>query len=89
MTRDELSNVVFSVDVLSEAEKIENITQLNPKKYGVIISKGYRRGVLLPDLEGVDTAEQQVEIAAMKAGIYDFDGIKLERFTVVRYKELQ
>ena len=74
-------------DVLSEAEPIENINKLDPKKYGVIVSKGYRRGVLLPDLEGVDTIEQQVQIAAMKAGIYDLDGVKLERFTVTRYKE--
>lgn len=87
MTKDELSNVVFSVDILSEAEPIESITQLNPKMYGVIVSKGYRRGVLLPDLEGIDTAEQQVQIAAMKAGLYDLDGVKLERFTVTRYKE--
>ena len=88
MTSDELNNVIFSVDVLSKAEPIENIQQLNPKKYGVIVSEGYRRGVLLPDLEGVDTAEQQVQIAAMKAGIYDLEKIKLERFTVTRYKEL-
>ena len=88
MTKDELSNVIFSVDVLSEAEPIESIRQLNPKKYGVIVSQGYRRGVLLPDLEGVDTAEQQIQIAAMKAGIYNLDGIKLERFTVTRYKEV-
>ncbi|MBR0075265.1 MAG: AmmeMemoRadiSam system protein A [Synergistaceae bacterium] len=87
MKKEELSNVIFSVDVLSEPEPIENINQLNPKKYGVIVSKGYRRGVLLPDLEGVDTAEQQIQIASMKAGIYDLDGIKLERFTVTRYKE--
>ena len=87
MKKDELNNVIFSVDVLSEAEPIENINKLDPKKYGVIVSKGYRRGVLLPDLEGVDTIEQQVQIAAMKAGIYDLDGVKLERFTVTRYKE--
>lgn len=87
MQKAELNNVVFSVDVLSEPEPIKNISQLEPKKYGVIVSKGYRRGVLLPDLEGVDTAEQQVQIAAMKAGIYDLDGIILERFTVKRYKE--
>ena len=87
MKKDELNNVVFSVDVLSEPEQIENISQLDPKKYGVIVSKGYRRGVLLPDLEGVDTVEQQVQIAAMKAGIYDLDGVRIERFTVTRYKE--
>ena len=88
MTRDELNNVVFSVDVLSEAEPVEDMTGLDPKKYGVIVSKGYRRGVLLPDLEGVNTVEQQVEIAAMKAGLSDLNGIKLERFTVTRYKEI-
>ena len=87
MTKNELSNVIFSVDVLSEPEPIENINQLDPKKYGVIVSQSYRRGVLLPDLEGVDTTEQQIQIAAMKAGIYDITNIKLERFTVTRYKE--
>lgn len=45
--------------------------------------------MLLPDLEGVDTAEQQLEIAAMKAGLRNLDGVTLERFTVMRYKELQ
>ena len=87
MNKNELDSVVFSVDVLSEAEPVESINQLDPEKYGVIVSKGYRRGVLLPDLEGVNTAEQQVQIAAMKAGIHDLDNIKLERFTVTRYKE--
>ncbi|MBQ3346998.1 MAG: AmmeMemoRadiSam system protein A [Synergistaceae bacterium] len=84
----ELDDVVFSVDVLSEPEAIIGIEQLDPKKYGVIVSRGYRRGVLLPDLEGVDTSEQQVQIAAMKAGLYDLEGVTLERFTVERYKEL-
>lgn len=89
MERDELNNVIFSVDVLSDAEKIENIIQLNPKKYGVIVSRGYRRGLLLPDLEEVDTAEQQVKIDAMKAGLHNLEGVTLEHFTVTRYKELQ
>lgn len=88
MTKDELDSVIFSVDVLSEPETVSGIEQLNPRKYGVIVSRGYRRGVLLPDLEGVNTSEQQVEIAAMKAGLYDLDGVKLERFTVERYKEI-
>ncbi|MBR0256939.1 MAG: AmmeMemoRadiSam system protein A [Synergistaceae bacterium] len=87
MSENELSNAVFSVDVLSEPEHVESLSQLDPEKYGVIVSKGYRRGVLLPDLEGVSSVEQQVQIAAMKAGIYDLDGISLERFTVTRYKE--
>ena len=87
MTKDELDDVIFSVDVLSEPETISGIEELDPKKYGVIVSRGYRRGVLLPDLEGVDTSEQQVQIAAMKAGLHDIEGVTLERFTVERYKE--
>lgn len=87
MTKDELDGVIFSVDVLSVPEPIIGIEQLDPKKYGVIVARGYRRGVLLPDLEGVDTSEQQVQIAAMKAGLYDLEDITLERFTVERYKE--
>ena len=83
----ELDDVMFSVDVLSVPETVNGIEQLDPKKYGVIVSRGYRRGVLLPDLEGVDTSGQQVQIAAMKAGLYDLEGVTLERFTVERYKE--
>lgn len=87
MTAHELDNVTFSVDILSEPEGISGLGQLNPKIYGVIVSKGYNHGVLLPDLEGIDTPEQQVEIAALKAGIYDIEGVRLERFTVERHKE--
>ena len=87
MVRHELDDAVFSVDVLSEAEPVEGFEQLDPKVYGVIVSKGFQRGVLLPDLEGVDTVEQQVAIAARKAGLSTLDGVKLERFKVERYKE--
>ncbi|MDR2175019.1 MAG: AmmeMemoRadiSam system protein A [Synergistaceae bacterium] len=87
MTFDELSGVVFSVDVLSEPEKVADRSLLDAGKWGVIVSKGMRRGVLLPDLEGVDTVEAQLEIAARKAGIYDMNGISIERFSVDRYPE--
>lgn len=87
MTADELDDAVISVDVLSEAEPVSGIEMLDPAVYGVIVSKGWQRGVLLPDLEGVDTAEEQVRIAAMKAGISGLDGISLERFEVVRYRQ--
>ncbi|MCR4819415.1 MAG: AmmeMemoRadiSam system protein A [Fretibacterium sp.] len=87
MTAAELGGVVFSVDVLSEPEPVEDMGQLDPRRFGVIVSKGLRRGVLLPDLEGVDTVEQQVSIAAQKAGLYSLDGVKFERFRVERYKE--
>ena len=57
----------------------------DPKKYGVIVKSGERRGLLLPDLEGIDTAEEQIRIAAMKACIYSAEGIELYRFEVKRY----
>jgi AmmeMemoRadiSam system protein A len=87
MKFDELSGVVFSVDVLSEPEKVSDRSLLDAGKWGVIVSRGMRRGVLLPDLEGVDTVEAQLEIAAQKAGIYDMTGIAIERFSVDRYPE--
>src|SRR5699024_11636722 len=66
---EELERLVYSVDVLGDAEKISSPEELDVKRYGVIVSRGYRRGLLLPDLEGVDTAEDQIEIARQKAGI--------------------
>ena len=60
--------------------------QLDVKKYGVIVSKGYRRGLLLPDLDGVDTPEQQVSIAKQKAGIRPDEDVKMQRFEVIRHR---
>lgn len=82
----ELSDLEISVDVLSPAEKITDTSLLDPKKYGIIVSKGHRRGVLLPDLEGVDTAEEQLSIALQKAGISSHEQFTLERFEVTRYE---
>lgn len=87
MRPDELDGVTFSVDVLTLPEPVADIGELDPKIWGVIVSKGYRRGVLLPDIEGVEGVRQQLEIAAGKAGIYDMGGVKIERFRVDRYKE--
>ncbi|MFC2662505.1 MAG: AMMECR1 domain-containing protein, partial [Eubacterium sp.] len=76
----------YSVDVLDEPEEIESKDQLDVKKYGVIVSKGGRRGLLLPNLDGVDTVEQQIAIAKEKAGIGKRErGVQLERFQVVRH----
>lgn len=83
---DELADLEYSVDVLSEPEKIKSKKELDPKRYGVIIKSGERKGLLLPDLEGVDTVDEQVSIASMKAGIYVGDPIELYRFEVKRYK---
>ena len=87
MTREELPGVLFSVDVLSEPEPVTDLADLDPGEWGVIVSKDGRRGVLLPDLEGVDTVEEQLAIAARKAGIADLRGISVERFRVDRCKE--
>lgn len=81
----ELDDLIYSVDVLGAAEPCSR-EDLNPKKYGVIVSKGGRRGLLLPDLEGVDTVEEQLYIALNKAGISPSEDYKIERFEVIRYK---
>ena len=72
--------------MLSEAEPITSEEELDPQRYGVIVTKGFRRGLLLPNLEGVDTVTQQVSIAKQKAGIHtDEHDVELERFEVVRH----
>jgi AmmeMemoRadiSam system protein A len=85
VTISELGDLTISVDVLSPPEEISDISELDPKKYGAIVSSGYKKGLLLPDLEGVDTAEEQVDIAKRKAGIYPDEKVKLYRFEVKRY----
>lgn len=84
--KEELSELVYSVDVLGEPEKIDSLDELDVKRFGVIVTSGFRRGLLLPDLEGVDTPEKQVEIALQKAGIRKFEDYELERFEVIRHK---
>ena len=82
---DELNNIVVSVDVLGKIEPVSSIDELDPKKYGIIVAKGWQRGLLLPDIEGVDTVKEQIRIAKLKAGIFD-DDFEIYRFTVERYK---
>ncbi len=82
----ELPELVYSVDVLGDAEPIKSMDELDVKRYGVIVTKGQRRGLLLPNLEGVDTPKQQVDIALQKAGIRRDEKYALERFEVVRHK---
>lgn len=82
----ELERLTISVDVLGEAEKIDSPKQLNPARYGVIVTKGRKRGLLLPNLEGVDTIEEQLAIAKRKAGIREDDPVELERFEVIRHE---
>lgn len=84
---EELAELVISVDVLGEAEPIETMADLDPVRYGVIVSKGFRRGLLLPHLDGIDSAEEQVSIALAKAGIHSEEPYRMERFEVIRHEE--
>ena len=85
VTEDELKYLDINVDVLGEAEKISSPAQLDVKKYGVIVQSGYKRGLLLPDLDGVDTVEQQIAIAKRKGRITSNEDVDLFRFEVVRH----
>ena len=85
VTPEELDDLEINVDVLGEPEEIQSESELDVKRYGVIVTSGLRRGLLLPDLEGVDTAAQQVAIARQKAGIGAREPVKLQRFEVVRH----
>lgn len=82
---DELDRLVISVDVLGGMEAIDSPEELDVEKYGVVVTKGYKRGLLLPNLEGVDTVEEQIGIAKRKAGIGEDEKVRLERFEVVRH----
>ena len=88
VSEDELPNLRYSVDVLLPAEQTV-IEELDPRVFGVIVAdeNGGRRGLLLPDIRGVDNAEQQVEIAARKAGIPSGTPVRLWRFKVDRFRE--
>ncbi|MCL2703289.1 MAG: AmmeMemoRadiSam system protein A [Defluviitaleaceae bacterium] len=83
----ELPFLTYGVDVLSEPEPVDYTRlqeKLDPKTYGVIVTHGSKRGVLLPDLEGIDTVSQQLEIALKKAGISG-ELYNIERFKVTRH----
>jgi AmmeMemoRadiSam system protein A len=83
--RHELGDLTYSVDVLGAPEPIKSIEELDVIRYGVIVTSGYKRGLLLPNLDGIDTAEHQVSIALQKAGIRSDEPYALERFEVIRY----
>ena len=86
VTPEELEELEYSVDVLGPMEPISSPTQLDVKRYGVLVTKGSRSGLLLPNLPGVDTIEQQVDIAKQKAGIRpEESGCELKRFEVIRH----
>ncbi len=83
---NELDDLVYSVDVLSVPEPVRSAAEFDAKRYGVIVTKGRRRGLLLPDLAGVDTPREQIDIAKQKAGISPREACSLERFEVTRHR---
>lgn len=85
LREEELEGLEISVDVLSQPEPVKSVAELDAKKYGVIIAAGGLRGLLLPDLEGVNTPEEQIAICRRKAGIGENEPVELFRFKVRRY----
>ena len=82
----ELDGLTVKVDVLSDPEPINSPDQLDPRKYGAIVSaSGGRRGLLLPALDGIDTVEDQIAICRRKGGIRPNEPVALQRFTVERH----
>ncbi len=81
---EELDDLELSVDILSPPESC-TFDDLDPSRYGIIVERGMRRGLLLPDLSGVDTAEEQLDIACRKAGIAPAEPFEIQRFTVERH----
>ena len=79
----ELSGLRYSISILTPAEAVRTLDELDATKYGVIVTHGTKRGVLLPDIPGVDTVEQQIRIARRKAQIEDHQKIGLSRFEVI------
>jgi AmmeMemoRadiSam system protein A len=86
ITTDELADLEYSVDILTKPEPVNSTEELDPKRYGIIVEGRGRRGLLLPNLETVDTVEEQINVARNKAGLLPDEGIKLYRFEVKRYK---
>ena len=86
VSSEELADLTYSVDVLTEPEPVDSEAKLDPTKYGVIVRCGKRQGLLLPDLEGVDTAQRQIDICRLKAGILPDEPVGLYRFEVRRYR---
>jgi AmmeMemoRadiSam system protein A len=82
----ELNELEYSVDVLTPPEPVDDKSGLDPHTYGVIVEAGRRRGLLLPDLEGVDSVDMQIDICRQKAGISPSEPVRLYRFQVRRYR---
>ncbi len=85
--KEELSGLKFEVYILEEPEKVEDISFLDPKKYGVLVKKGLRSGLLLPGLEEIETPEEQLAIVCRKAGLSSSNEVEIFRFRAEKYEE--
>lgn len=85
LTKEELKWLNISVYILKEPEPISSLDMLDVHKYGIIVTHGLKRGVLLPDLDGVDTIKKQIAIAKEKASIKPNEDCKIERFEVIKH----
>jgi AmmeMemoRadiSam system protein A len=83
---EELPDLTISVDVLAPPEPIDSEDDLDPRRYGVIVSSRGRVGLLLPNLGGIDTVAEQVGIARQKAGLLPDEPVRLARFEVTRHE---
>ena len=83
---EELNDLQYEISLLSVPEPVEDTAELDPKKYGVIAEKGSSRGLLLPDLEGLDTVEQQLAALHRKAGLPPGEpDVDYKKFTVQKF----
>lgn len=86
ITEQELPELKYEISVLSQPEKIKDKKELNAKKFGVLVKSNGKSGLLLPDLEDVNTVEQQLSIACQKAGIsYPEEKIEIYKFSIHKY----
>jgi AmmeMemoRadiSam system protein A len=84
VSEHELPDLQYSIDILSPPDKIGDINELDHKKYGIIVVSNYKKGLLLPDLEGVNSVEEQIAIAKSKAGILPGEEVEIFKFEVKR-----
>jgi AmmeMemoRadiSam system protein A len=86
VTEAEIAELEISVDVLTQPVKVVSVKELDAKRFGIIVVSGGKRGLLLPDLEGVDTPEKQIQICRRKGWIQEDEPIEIYKFEVKRYK---
>ena len=86
VTAEELQHLTYSIDVVRPLEKISDVSELNPTVYGLVVRSHGKQGVLLPDLEGVDSTAEQIQICRAKGKIPDDEPIQMYRFKVERFR---